>query len=235
MLIKSYDRGGTDKIASRAIEKLSKPVQRGKRVTAIIPVGVPGKKVQSVKLTINNKTQAEYHHVVSTIPFGCLRLVDTSQCNFSWDLQTAIRTLHYDGSTKVAIQFKSRWWEKLPAPQIGGVSSTDRPTRTVVYPSYGLHGEAATMIVSYTWAQDAFRTGAMAQGKGSAAETALLDVILKDLTDMHHIKDAHGKPDYAYLRGLMKDYHVWNWYSNEFSMGKPTLLDYFPSFIQPLL
>ncbi|KAG8732220.1 hypothetical protein FRC12_019387 [Ceratobasidium sp. 428] len=112
------------------------------------------------------------------------------------------------------MRFSERWWEKREPHQFGGVSSTDRPTRTVVYPSYGMNlSEGASMIVSYTWAQDAFRLGSMAQGKGSPAEKALIAGILKDLADMHKITDA------TYLPGLMKDYHVYNWYGHEFSMG----------------
>ena len=108
-------------------------------------------------------------------------MVDTSQCNFSWDLQSAMRSLSYDAATKVGIKFKERWWERMG--QVGGVSNTDRPTRVVVYPSYGIGGTDATMIVSYTWAQDALRFGAFSGNRDS--EKVLLDVILKDLADMH--------------------------------------------------
>ncbi|QRV94780.1 Flavin containing amine oxidoreductase [Ceratobasidium sp. AG-Ba] len=216
-------KGGTDLIISRAIDKISTPVQRGQRVTAIAPVG-DAKIPHAISLVIKNERgtiQKEYDHVVSTVPLSCLGQIDTSHFKFPWNLQTAIRELHYDGSTKVAIRFSKRWWEdpKVVAPQIGGVSSTDRPTRTVVYPSYGIHTQSASMIVSYTWAQDAFRAGSLAQGRDSVAERALIENILKDLTDMHQIKDETGQTDYTLLPRLMQDYHAWNWYGNEFSMG----------------
>jgi monoamine oxidase len=75
---------------------------------------------------------SEYTHVVSTMPFGCLRMVDTSALEFPWELQMALRTLHYDSAIKVAVKFKTRWWEKLSQPQVGGTSTTNQPTRTVV-------------------------------------------------------------------------------------------------------
>ena len=139
-------------------------------------------------------------------------MIDTSMCSLSWDLQSAIRCLSYDGSTKVGIKFKERWWEKLSTPQLGGVSYTDRPTRVVVYPSYGIGGNDATILVSYSWAQDALRLGSFSGGQ--AKEKILLDVILKDLADMHHIFD------YNYLPSLMVDYDVWSWYNYENSVGK---------------
>ncbi|KAF8593122.1 FAD-linked reductase, partial [Ceratobasidium sp. AG-I] len=124
-------------------------------------------------------------------------------------------------SVKVGIRFSERWWEgsRVSSPQLGGVSSTDRPTRTVVYPSYGIGGDSATMIVSYTWAQDAFRFGSYVQGKDSPAEQELLNIIFKDLTDMHGIVDKDGNPDYTYLPSLKLDYYAWSWYGNEFSVG----------------
>lgn len=76
------------------------------------------------------------------------------------------------------------------------------------------------MIVSYTWSQDAFRIGSFLQGASSKAPKHLLDLILKDLTDMHQIKDADGNIDYTFLPSLMVDNHAWNWYGNEFSMGQ---------------
>lgn len=191
-------------------------------MTAITPVGQAGEVPTSISLTINGVKTKSYSHVITTMPFGCLNAVDTSKCKFSWDLNTAIRALHYDDSVKVAVQFKERWWEgpRVSAPQIGGVSSTDRPTRTVVYPSYGIGGDSATIIVSYTWAQDALRLGSYIQGKDTPAEQALLNIIFKDLTDMHGIKDANGNPDYGYLPSIKVDYHAWSWYGSEFSTGR---------------
>jgi monoamine oxidase len=138
-------------------------------------------------------------------------MVDTSALEFPWELQTALRTLHYDSAIKVAVKFKTRWWEKLPQPQVGGTATTDRPTRTVVYPSYGIGSEDATMIVSYTWAQDAMRIGAYVKGHDSASEQVLLECIKRDLADMHNIKDM-SVLDHV-------DHKIVNWYGDEYSGG----------------
>ena len=168
---------------------------------------------KSINVCINDAETRTYDHVINTMPFGCFRNMDTSKCHFDWELSMAIRGLHYDSSVKVAMKFKHRWWEQDKG-QIGGVSSTDRPTRTVVYPSYGIGTDAATMIVSYTWAQDAARFGALCQGKDTPAEKRLIQLILKDLSDMH------GYPDTSTLTDLLVDYHAWNWYGNEYSSGE---------------
>ena len=178
ILTKVSFRGGSSVIAEAMAQGLPRgKIVNGKRVTAIAPTSG-----HNLNVTISGeRSPRTYSHVISTIPLSCLRMVDTSQCNFSWDLQSAMRSLRYDAATKVGIKFKERWWERMG--QVGGVSNTDRPTRVVVYPSYGIGGTDATMIVSYTWAQDALRFGAFSGNRDS--EKVLLDVILKDLADMH--------------------------------------------------
>ncbi|KIM75171.1 hypothetical protein PILCRDRAFT_827593 [Piloderma croceum F 1598] len=210
-------QGGAGKIADAMASKLSQTIQYGKRVTAIAPVLNGSPNPESVNVTIAGEaTPRNYTHVISTIPFSCLRMVDTTQCGFNWNFQTAIRALHYDSSVKVAIRFSTRWWEDsglVNGPHLGGVSSTDRPTRTVVYPSYGINeNTGASIIVSYTWAQDALRFGALAQGKGSETETVMLQTIIKDLADMHQV-------DYTTLWKSIVDYKVYNWYGHEYSAG----------------
>ncbi|CAE6481563.1 unnamed protein product [Rhizoctonia solani] len=210
--------GGAELIAETAHRQLKQTVQLGKRVTAISPYIPEGQsQIEGVRLTINNNEHTDYDHVISTMSLGCLSIVDMSKCNLDWYTQWPIRQLRYDSSVKIAIRFSKRWWETHSQPQVGGVSCTDRPTRVVVYPSYGLHGSAATMIVSYTWSQDALRLGAGVNGTTLSKE--LLDVILKDLADMHDIKHTDGTRDYTFLPKLMIEHHAWDWYKDPFSMG----------------
>lgn len=215
-------------LAQGILEKLRPDILlQAKRVTALVPrlevhVGDTFLKC-TVEVSVHGEeSPRSYDHVISTVPMGCLRMIDTSKCNLSWDFQTAMRCLNYDASVKVALKFRSRWWEELRG-QIGGVSYTDRPTRTVVYPSYGIGGPDATMIVSYTWAQDALRFGgftgnganlspSQGQLEASRTEQTMIDIILKDLADIHDI-------DYNKLRGLLVDYRAYNWYGSPDSAG----------------
>lgn len=206
-------RGGMSQIANMMVKKLkhSSPLL-GKRVSAIGFTTACDAMEVSV---VGESKPRTYNHVITTVPFSCLRAIDTTGCQLSWTLQTAIRTLHYDTATKVAMQFSRRWWEdtKPKHNQRGGVSSTDRPTRTVVYPSYGIGSDTgASIIVSYTWAQDAARLGALAQGKNSSAEKQLVDLILEDLAVMH------GETKKA-LQDMLVDYHAFDWYNHENSAG----------------
>ena len=68
----------------------------------------------------------------------------------TYNQRQALRTLGYGTAVKVAIKFKTRWWEKDGMKQFGGSSSTDRQSRTVVYPSYGL-GEDGPGVLMVTY------------------------------------------------------------------------------------
>lgn len=80
----------------------------------------------------------EYSQVICTVPLGCLAAVDFPHVDdLSYTKRLAIRSLSYDTSTKVALQFKTRWWENpevMPGGKIirGGVSTTDLPIRYVI-------------------------------------------------------------------------------------------------------
>jgi monoamine oxidase len=140
--------GGTQGLTDAMFSRLRlEPSQvTGNQVTAI----ALGADKQSVVVDIAGKQSRTYSHVISTMSLGCLQTVDLRYAELSYEQKTAIRTCHYSDSTKVGIKFRTRWWEQGPDIIIGGQSYTDRTTRCVVYPSYGIgSGGAAVMIASY--------------------------------------------------------------------------------------
>ncbi|PEV96990.1 amine oxidase [Bacillus cereus] len=92
---------------------------------------------------------------IVTIPFSALRFVEIQPYDlFSYYKRRAIRELNYIAATKIAIEFKSRFWER--EGQCGGKSITDLPIRFTYYPSYDIQSPgAAIVIASYTWADEA--------------------------------------------------------------------------------
>lgn len=93
-----------------------------------------------------------FTHVVSAVSFANLGTIDTDRVLMSYKQRQAIRTLGYGPAVKVGIKFKTRWWEKSGLNQRGGSSYTDRQSRVVVYPSYGI-GDTGTgvLMVTYNW------------------------------------------------------------------------------------
>ncbi|MBE5105104.1 flavin monoamine oxidase family protein [Bacillus thuringiensis] len=113
-----------------------------------------------VMLQVNHEQTLEQFTIISdiaiiTIPFSALRFVEVQPYDlFSYFKRRAIRELNYIAATKIAIEFKSRFWERMG--QCGGKSITDLPIRFTYYPSYGIHTPgAAIVLASYTWADEA--------------------------------------------------------------------------------
>ncbi|KAK0433398.1 hypothetical protein EV421DRAFT_1718643 [Armillaria borealis] len=209
--------GGSEVFINVMVSKISDPtkIQYNKRVTSITPMAANGtKRSKPLSVTYGSggaKASTKYNYMISTIPLPALRLIDLDGCNLSNVQLDGMRTLHYDSSCKVGIQFHSRWWETLSTGSIkGGQTKTDRIVRTVVYPSYGVDDEYADaiMIASYTWSQDATRVG----GLITADEQFLIDNILKDLAALHGIT-------LDFLKKEMRGWCAWDWNSDPFALG----------------
>jgi monoamine oxidase len=82
----------------------------------------------------------------------------------------------------------------------------------IVYPSYGIGGSDATMLVSYSWSQDSLRLGTFVRGGDSLAEDRMIELILRDLSKVHGIPVEE-------LRSWKVDHHAYNWYDNEYTVG----------------
>ena len=195
-----------------------------KRVTAIQPTGASQPMTVSYVDYTPGQLQAPpqtstFDYVISTMPLSSLRYVDLELCNLSYLQKESMRTLRYDSSCKVGIKFKTRWWQSLQTPIVGGQTNTDRIVRTVVYPSFGIDdpNADAVMIASYTWSQDAVRIGGLINGKNTLDEQFLVKSILDDLIALHNL-------DANFFDDELEDYHAFAWNTDPFTLGTPTIL-----------
>ncbi|OBT86323.1 hypothetical protein VE02_07417 [Pseudogymnoascus sp. 03VT05] len=151
--------GGMDRLTHGMEQIISSKPTLNSPVTAIKPASGG-----QLSVEIANGKERTYAHVISTIPLGALQIVGLTELDLNYGQRHAIRKLNYDPALKIGIKFKTRWWEKLPAPFKGGQSYSDLPIRRSVYPSYGfgLPDDTApgTMIASYIWGQDSTILGA---------------------------------------------------------------------------
>ncbi|MGG0240409.1 flavin monoamine oxidase family protein [Bacillus rhizoplanae] len=146
--------GGMDVLPQSFLPQLKENILFHQKMTAIIQQN------ESVTIrSIHEKTSEQFmvtgDHAIITIPFSALRFVKIEPFDsFSYYKRRAIRELNYIAATKIAIEFKSRFWERIG--QYGGKSITDLPIRFTYYPSYGIQTTgAAVVLASYTWADEA--------------------------------------------------------------------------------
>jgi monoamine oxidase len=89
----------------------------------------------------------EYDYAVVAVPFSKVRL--WSLPKYSSLLSRAISTMNYQQSCKVALHYKTRFWEKLSPPIIGGCGSVDIPgIGSVCYPAYKINSTLPGVILA---------------------------------------------------------------------------------------
>jgi len=170
------------------------------------------------------RTEKKYSHVISTMSFGCLRMVDLDQLQMSYGQHNAIRQLTHTPSVKIGLQFKTAWWEKLSI--VGGQSSTDRPIRDIVYPSYPHdkshpnNQNSNCMTAAYNGMQDSQRLGGLMKGKDTPEESVLLDLVMRVLAAVHEV-------DVEMLWDEFEDCYPWDFYRDEFQLGNNYLAVFF--------
>ncbi|KIY73413.1 hypothetical protein CYLTODRAFT_428506 [Cylindrobasidium torrendii FP15055 ss-10] len=199
--------GGSDHFTSRMARLLKPEPVLGARVTKMESVG------NEMEVTFVHGDEVKikvYSQVISTVPLGCLAAIDipkhSNRDPLSYMQRQAIRSLNYDTSTKDPAIMGDRVIQ-------GGISRSDLPIRTCVYPSYGfgVTSVSGVILASYTWGQDAQRFGGLAQDKGSPADQRLIELTLKNLSDMH------GIPVEKF--GRLVDHYTYNWHNDEFARG----------------
>ncbi|PNP59158.1 hypothetical protein THARTR1_01406 [Trichoderma harzianum] len=203
--------GGTSLMVEAMERNLIHKVQNNKRVDAIsIDLDSPEDGNMSVK--IGGKEYPGYSTVFNTTALGCLDRMDLRGLNLHPTQADAIRCLHYDNSTKVALKFSYPWWIKDCGITCGGAASTDLPLRTCVYPSYNLddgEGNPAVLLASYTWSQDATRVGSLVREDPPQPpkEDELVELILQNLARLHSEHMTYEQIKAAYM-GV---YHAYCW------------------------
>ena len=203
--------GGTSLLTEAMECGLSTKVQTGKRIETIsIDRHSAEDGNMSVKCFGEARPHEGYSTVFSTTSLGCLGRMNLRGLELHPSQKDAIRSLHYDDSVKVALKFRYPWWIVDCGITQAGVSSTDLPLRTCVYPSYNLHDGAdkpAVLLASYTWAQDATRVGSLVSGLQPPNEEELVELVLRNLAQLHAEHTTYERIKEAYL-GV---YHAYSW------------------------
>ncbi|KXS95180.1 hypothetical protein AC578_11158 [Pseudocercospora eumusae] len=119
----------------------------------------------------------EFDYVVVAVPFSRVRLWDLP--DYTSLLARAIGRLNYDPSCKVALHYKTRFWEHLEHPIIGGCGSTDIPQiGSICYPSYKINSTGPGVILaSYLSRTGARSVGSMTEEQHVAhAQRAMIEI-----------------------------------------------------------
>lgn len=235
---------GTSVLADAMLEQLASQPVLNTKVIAITMADAGGSvKVTSANVISENQAQEKYAAVFSTTSLGCLQRIDLGGLPIEdapYTQWTAIRSLHYDNSAKVAIKFRSAWWVTLGGmTPLGGASAVDTPIRMVVYPPWMDKDDPtkpAVLVASYTWAQDATRISSLISRDSPLGEDDLMDIVLRNLVNLfskHNIT-------LEFLQSQVISHHAFSWSQNPNTAGAFALFgpgqftSLYPSLVRPL-
>ncbi|WP_126283005.1 flavin monoamine oxidase family protein [Burkholderia stagnalis] len=173
--------GGTSRITDEMANRLPPTaIRTGTRVTRLEETDA-GAVIHYDHGSGTRPNTARFDRVFVTLANSALRFIDTPS-TWAAGKYEAIRMLKMTNATKIALGFKTRFWER-PGPYSegmkGGQSDTDLPVRSIVYPSFGI-GEAgpAYLLGSYCWQNDADKFSHL-------SDTEMLDVALRSVVHLH--------------------------------------------------
>jgi len=135
--------GGVDKLARAFEANLRSPIHFGCQV-ADIKTSNNGVAV-TYKDAHGHLSQIESDYCICTIPLPILKKIPH---NFDVPVASAIKQMTYANSTKVATEYKRRFWEE-DEHIFGGISWTDMPIGQVIYPCHEIFGKSG-VLVNYT-------------------------------------------------------------------------------------
>jgi hypothetical protein len=162
LVIESMDFGGAEWMTiDGGMDKLPKALaQLYTTRNGTITQGAVVQKIENLsngKVAIHYKgssNPAIFDAVLLAVPPAALRMIETPQ--WSPTKMQAIRSMHFEPLYKIGLRFRSRFWEQTNPPSRGGQSTSDLPSRWCVYPSYGIGGSGAGVLLLYSWMSDGY-------------------------------------------------------------------------------
>ncbi|KAK7425057.1 hypothetical protein QQZ08_008333 [Neonectria magnoliae] len=239
--------GGAQKIAEKMALKVKGKIQFNSQVEAIdaqvkdrtidpldntdryTAMKIRIAKTDSITKKITHK-EKEYFAIFNSTTLGAFQRMNLQDAGLLWGTKQAIRALGYGASCKVAIKFKTAWWQKEPFNITqGGVAHTDLPLRVCVYPSYNIKAnegnqwdpeKPAVLLCSYTWGQDAQRIASLISPDSPKNEEQLKSVLLHNLALLHANEKRPYKELLEELTHEQYDtHHAWDWYKDQNMSG----------------
>jgi monoamine oxidase len=201
----TYLDGGMDQLPRELARRLTCELRLGAKAVGVT-TSAEGVAVSYRDPSGNVAPPVRADYAIITLPLPVLRFIDFEP-RLPLEQHRVIRQLHYDSATKVLLQVRDRFWERLPEGMRGGQVVTDRPIRNVYYPPHGAETGRGVLLASYTWGDDADGWAALAPG-ARVAEAA------EQVAEVHAGVDGMASIGSAIEGGASK-----SWHHDEFAGG----------------
>ncbi|PCE24727.1 flavin monoamine oxidase family protein [Burkholderia ubonensis] len=173
--------GGTSRITDEMVNRLPSAVVHTRTRVTKLEESADGAIIHYDQGDGTQSNTATFDRVFVTLSNSALRFLDTPS-TWAASKYEAIRMLKMTNATKIALGFKTRFWEQkgpYSDGMKGGQSDTDLPVRSIVYPSFGI-GEPgpAYLLGSYCWQNDADKFSHLSNAD-------MLDAALRSVVHLH--------------------------------------------------
>jgi monoamine oxidase len=120
----------------------------------------------------------EFDYVITGVPFTKVRLWRLPE--YSSLLSRAISGMQYETACKIALKYKTRFWEHLDEPIFGGCGSVDIPyVGSICYPSYNMNGTGPGVLLA------SYISGTMCESLGSLTDVEHVSLIQRAMIEVH--------------------------------------------------
>ncbi|KAI8149700.1 flavin-containing amine oxidoreductase-domain containing protein [Fennellomyces sp. T-0311] len=173
-------QGGMDRITQALAQFVRHKVSYNTKITKL--AYEENNKI-SVQWKESSAFDAEYQRklfdkVIVSVPFSIVRMWHLPP-ELPYSLRRAIENLGYGQACKVALEFKTRFWEHYDKPIIGGCDITDLKSEFVCYPSNNLGSDGpGVMLASYATDGGGLRFASM-------SEEDHISRVLEDIMELH--------------------------------------------------
>lgn len=113
-----------------------------------------------------------------TADFVIISRLITFEPPLSLGKMDALRSVHHTSATKVVLACHESFWERDGIR--GGISTTERPSRCIYYPSHSFPSGKGVLLASYTVDDDSLFFLSMNQDQ-------VVDIVLEDLAAVHQM------------------------------------------------
>jgi monoamine oxidase len=120
----------------------------------------------------------EFDYIITAIPFTRVRTMRLPP--YSSLLSRAINNMQYEPACKIALHYKTRFWEHLEKPIFGGCGSVDIPgISTICYPSYELNSSRPGALLA------TYLSGDMARSIGALSDIDHVSLVQRAMIETH--------------------------------------------------
>jgi monoamine oxidase len=205
---------GYDNISSSSIGTVT--YKTGHTITGIYQSDYRNKVIIKCRTRAGENDAADiFDYIICTIPFSVLRTVEIKPFFSNMKMQ-AIQELNYIDAQKTLFLCNRRFWERNTdyGNMIGGISFTDLPIQSIIYPSDHnqclIEGtctseEPGVLTSSYNLAQNAIRLGGM-------EEYLRYEVVRQN------VEEVHGLPR-GFLTPFVERYQTVHWINEPLYRG----------------